>query len=126
MAMYPDEQEKLYRSIRSVIPQGHSPVGQMTSLARTQPQCFPDIHRHIQACSITVMGLRDLASLSNSRPFSRFSVYCMRSPYHRQVNSFNKEATEDCVLPTSDGRGIVVPKGTQVAPIVSAMHYNRT
>jgi hypothetical protein len=26
MAMYPDEQEKLYKNIRSAIPDGHSPV----------------------------------------------------------------------------------------------------
>ena len=72
------------------------------------------------------MDLRDPASLSDSRPFSVFCVYCMRSSYCLQVNSFNKEATEDCVLPTSDRGGIAVPKGTQVSPMVIAMHYSRT
>lgn len=71
------------------------------------------------------MDLRDFASLSDSKPFSRFRAHCMRASYDRQVNSFNKEATEDCVLPTSDGTGIMVPKGTQLAAMVISLHYNR-
>jgi Cytochrome P450 len=29
------------------------------------------------------------------------------------------------VLPTSDGVGIAVPKGTQLSPMVIALHYSR-
>lgn len=35
MAMYPDEQEKLYKNIRSAIPDGHLPVRRLSPLTRS-------------------------------------------------------------------------------------------
>jgi len=89
MAMYPDEQEKLYKTIRSVIPEGHLPT-------------YTDIPKLAPVLSWIYETLR---------------LYPI-------VNSFNKEAAEDCVLPTSDGVGIAVPKGTQLSPMVIALHYS--
>ena len=57
MAMYPDEQEKLYKNIRSAIPDGYLPVRRLASLTSSWPQHFPDIQRHTQARSSTVMDL---------------------------------------------------------------------
>lgn len=57
MAMYPDEQEKLYRNIRSAIPDGYLPVRRLASLTSSWPQHFPDIQRHTQARYSTVMDL---------------------------------------------------------------------
>ena len=37
-----------------------------------------------------------------------------------------KEAAEDCVIPTDSGETLPVPKGTILAPMIHAMHHNRT
>jgi hypothetical protein len=97
MAMYPDEQEKLYKSIHSAIPDGHLPVRRLTSLARTWPQHFPDIQRHTQAWSSAVMDLRDLASLSDSRPSRGFAlIVCGRLKFDRLTRLIRKPQKIAC------------------------------
>ena len=36
-----------------------------------------------------------------------------------------KEAAEDCVIPTDSGTTLPVPKGTNLALMVNAIHHNR-
>jgi cytochrome P450 len=127
LSIYPDEQEELYKHIRSVVPDGRLPV--LTSPGQIFYAMLTNFHRPIKMFR-TLLELL----LSSQRRCVSIHLYaeakeCIRmllTISTHQVSLVLKEASEDCVIPTNTGESLLVPKGTGLVPMIEAVHHNGT
>ncbi|EKM52718.1 uncharacterized protein PHACADRAFT_211938 [Phanerochaete carnosa HHB-10118-sp] len=115
LSLHPDYQEKLYKHIKSIIPDGRPP---MSLLRAAIPVARHQIHEETHLL------------LSTWLSSMRHSVYSL-GEYgvpHIGVTTIPKVAAEDTTLVTTDrvGNEVVVPvsRGTSLQISVAALHYN--
>ena len=130
LALYPEEQEKLYEHIKSVIPDGQKPV-------RTNP---PILWEAFNADTNTDIRTYALVNIFFGRPlrnpptvptgqyisYSRAWCICVTC---RQVTVVPKTPIEDMSLVTSNVHGekrtIPIPKDGSIIISIIGVHYNR-
>jgi hypothetical protein len=127
LATHPEEQEELYKHVRSVVPDGRLPVrrfGFHYSPLTLVYQAYQDVPKLTRVLAVINETLRLFPPVSRVSGSST-SGYCN---IHIGFQAFvvMKEAAEDCVITTDSGKTLPVPKGTELIPMINAIHHNRT
>ena len=130
LALYPEEQEKLFEHIKSVIPVGRKPVRINPPIL--QEASDADTNTDIQTDALVDIFFGRLLRNSPTVPDGQYISYsraCCIFLTCCQVTSIPKIPIEDTSLVTSNIRGekrtIPIPKGVDVIISVPGLHYNR-
>ncbi|KAJ3552189.1 hypothetical protein NM688_g4282 [Phlebia brevispora] len=115
LALYQDEQEKLFQHIKNIIPDGRVPVSQDPVLLKLCTSSsrgpHPDRHIPIWICSRILWPY-------STRRFDSFL----------QLSAVPKYAAEDTTLVTKNAAGdnviVPVPNGSEITIHVPGLHYN--
>jgi hypothetical protein len=130
LALYPEEQEKLFEHIKSVIPDGQKPV--RTNPPILQEACNADTNTDIRTDALVDIFFGRLLRNPPTVPAGQYISYsraCCICVTCRQVTAVPKTPTEDTSLVTSNIRGekrtIPIPKDVDIVISIPGLHYNR-
>ena len=123
LALYPEEQEKLFEHIKSVIPDGQKPV--RTNLPILQEASNADTNTGIRTDVLVDIFFGRPLWNSATVPAGQYISCSTR----RQVTAIPKTPPEDTSLVTSNIHGekrtIPIPKDVDIIISIAGLHYNR-
>ena len=133
LALYQEEQEKFYQSIKTVLSDGRTPVSLSAHDFSALPHASPSRHTKTSKRSTTPWRKFAIASIHTRTPSASdrsHSVFNETLRLFPPVITIPKQATEDTSFTTTNSLGekrtIPVPKGTYVTVHTPGLHNNRT
>jgi len=130
LALYPEEQERLFEHIKSVIPDGQKPVRANPPIVQeaTNADTKRDIWTNALVDILFGRLLRNAPTVS-AGPYISHSEVCCTCVTWRQVTAIPKIPTEDTSLVTRNIHGekctIPISKDVDITISVPGLHYNR-
>jgi hypothetical protein len=130
LALYPEEQEKLFEHIKSVIPDGQKPVRINPPIL--QEAFNADTNTDIRTDALVNIFFGRLLRNPPTVPAGQYISYsraCCICVTCRQVTAVPKTPIEDMSLVTSNIRGekctVPIPKDVSIIVSITGVHYNR-